>query len=582
MSESQSYGLAKVVRYLPRFLVFVFRYFPSARIALAVAALGVVIEYVALSAMLPLAGDAGRRSATASSIIDIWQTLAVQVGLPDSSRTWLWIFILLLGMRIVVSFIQLALNTWTSKRILAHLSGGAFSRVLTREPLTEIYRRTVGHYTSLAGDEAARVGQVFFNLAQMLSALFAAIIGLVVLYTFSPQVFNLTILFLMLSALGIGLAVKRVFLWSSESIVLSREANTTFIEAFNGIRSIRSMAGEEFVAERYRGFLTRYSRLLFYLDMFNYGSRALPGLILVMLGLVALFPSAGYFQEISAIYFFTVTTMLIRVLSFLGTVVSSGGRLAIDIRAAFDLDDIVGELPEQQVISPKIPVFYVHEITLTNLSCGYVREQPVLTDVVAQLRAGRCYALVGRSGSGKSTLSDVLLGLLTPISGKLYVEGLSYEQLNLASLRRRVVLVEQQTRIFSGTVRENIAFGLVLTDDEVKAAVEAAGLHEFIMDIPNGLEAHLDYQGANLSGGQRQRIGLARAIVRQPDVLILDEATSALDSQTRELVIKRLKEIFCARILVFITHDAHVIQVADEILHIRNGRLETEVRQVKV
>lgn len=579
--QKNLYGIAKVAGYLPKFTSFVFRNFLSAHLAVVVAMAGVLLEYGALSVMLPLASAEGQKAGGISSkAVEFWHQAAEILRLPVEPRTWLWLFLLLLGLRIAVGFTQLALNTWVSKRILAHLSGGIFSQVVVNEPLSEIYRRTIGHYTALAGDEAVRVGQVFFHMAQAVSALVAALIGLIVLFIFSPFVFKLTLLFLLLSGLAIGLAMRHVFSWSNESAFLSREANTTFIEAFNGIRSIRSMAGEEFVAQRYRNFINRYGRVLFLLDVFNHGSRSVPGLILIILGLIVLFPGVAGLGEFSVVYFFTVTTMLIRVLSFLGTAVASGGRVAIDIRAAFDLNDIIDSSTASQIVAEEgAKVNSVRSMTITGLSCGYVTEHPVLSEVTVQMRAGRIYALVGRSGSGKSTLSDVLLGLLAPMSGELFIGDQPYDRINLASLRRKVVLVEQQTRIFSGSVKENIAFGLEPTDAALQVAVETSGLAELIDTLPAGLDTRLDYQGANLSGGQRQRIGLARAIVRQPDVLILDEATSALDAQTRELVLRNLKSLFHDRILLFVTHDNYVMQQVDEIWHIKKGKLVIEDRR---
>jgi len=566
--------------YLPRFTLYVFKHFPSARFAVIVAVFGVILEYLALSVMLPLANaNTQNVSSISSSVLDIWRRAAGLMGLADEPRTWLWLFLLLLGIRIIIGFAQITLNTWVSKSIHVNLSGETFSRVVKSEPLSEIYRRSVGYYISLAGDEAVRVGQVFFNLAQMLSALIAAAIGLIVLLIFSPIVFKLTLVFLFLSGLSIGLATKRVFSWSHESAVICREASTTFIEAFNGVRSIRSMAGEEFVAKRYRNALDRYGRVLFFLDVFNHGSRALPGLILIVLGLGALFPSINLFPDFSPIFFFTVTTMLIRVLSFLGTVVSSGGRVAIDLRAAFDLDDIISESAEHNPTSVVGEIISdVSNITISNLSCGYACGHPVLTEISVQMNAGFSYALVGKSGTGKSTLSDVLLGLLPPMSGILQIGNLQYNQIDLLSLRRKVVLVEQQTRIFSDTVHENIAFGLYPSDEEIEAAVKAADLNEFINSLPNGLATRLDYQGANLSGGQRQRIGLARALVRCPDVLILDEATSALDGQTRDKILQNLQVLFHDKILFFITHDAHIMQIVDEIWHLKKGKLIVETK----
>lgn len=544
-----------------------------------VALVGVFLEYVALSVMLPLSMAEPENGGLSSWVRDIWHVVVAALGFPENSKTWIWLFLIFLGLRISVGYLQLILNTWVSKRIHAHLSGGIFSHVVLAEPMAEIYRRSVGHYTALGGDEAVRVGQVFFNIAQMLSALVAALIGLIVLYIFSPFVFKLTLIFLLISAIAIALVMKYVFTWSNESALLCREATTTFIEALNGIRSIRSMAGERFATQRYHHLINRYARILFFLDIFNHGTKAIPGLILIMLGAIVLFPSTNSDASFSAVYFFTATTMLIRVLSFMGAAVSSGGRALIDIRSALDLNEVISkseQLTVEAQTNSKCVVHSVGSLSMRSLACGYEVGRPVLSEISLDLVAGRSYALIGKSGSGKSTLSDVILGLLRPMSGELSIDGVSYDQFDLTSLRRKVVLVEQQTRIFSGSIRENIAFGLSPTDAEINVAVEASGLTEFIATLPKGLETHLDYQGANLSGGQRQRIGLARAIIRQPDVLILDEATSALDSQTRDAVLKNLFSLLKDRILLFITHDGHITQSVDEVWHIRKGKLIVE------
>jgi ABC-type bacteriocin/lantibiotic exporter with double-glycine peptidase domain len=580
-SRNNRYGLLTVVNYLPRFISFIFTHFPSSKIALIVSALGVLSEFAALSVMFPLAGvNTLTNSTTSSTLVETWREIAAWVGFADELRTWLFFLMLLLGLRITIGFAQLALNTWVSKSIFTQISSSTFSNVVINEPIAIIYRRSIGHYISLAGDEAVRLGQVFFHLSQTLTALVSAGIGLIVLFIYSPLAFLLTLFFLLFSGLCIGINLKKVFSWSTEAAYLTREANTTFIESFNGIRSIRSMGGDTYVSRQYRKFNDRYGRVLFLLDVFNHAARTLPGLLLILLGLIALFPTNSLFQDFTAIYFFTVTTMLIRVLGFLGVAVSSGGRLAIDIRAAFDLEDIIRH-NSVKIEEPKTAklVTTVSKISMVNLFCGYSENDPILRNVSAELISGRSYALVGKSGSGKSTLSDILLGLLPPLSGELLIEGSPYYDLSLTSLRRKVVLVEQQSRIFSGSVRENIALGLDVSAMDLQNAIETAGLSEFIDSLPKGLETRLDYQGANISGGQRQRIGLARAILRKPDVLILDEATSALDSNTRDLILQRLKLIFENKILLFITHDSYVTRVVDEVWNIKDSNLEIEVRK---
>jgi ABC-type bacteriocin/lantibiotic exporter with double-glycine peptidase domain len=569
------YGFLRVATYLPRFVGFVFANFKAAKYALLLAVFGVFLEYVALSVMLPLASskDGHNSIGISGSVITVWVKIASTLGFTDEPRTWLWLFLLLLGARITFGFAQIALNSWVSRSIFAKLSGETFSRVVISEPLTEIYSRSIGYYTAIAGDEAVRVGLVFFHLMQILSALLSAAIGLFLLSVFSFEAFKFTILFLLIAAASIGAMVKKVFFWSNEVALLSRETNTTFIEAFNGIRSIRSMAGETFVARTYRNSNNLYGRVLFILDVANYGLRTIPGLVLIFLGLIVLFPSTGLFKEFSAIYFFTVITMLIRVLSFFGTVVSSGGRLVIDIRAAFDLDEVVGPKSEKPNLNSEVRISHVNTINMINLDCGYVEGKPVLKDISAQFKSGYSYALVGESGSGKSTLSDNLLGLLPPLSGDIEIDNISYRQIDMTSLRQKVILVEQHTQIFSGSIRENISFGLSLTDSEITRAIEIAELKKLINTLPHGFDTRLDYRGANLSGGQRQRIGIARAIVRNPDMLILDEATSALDHETRDRVVRSLIELFSDKILLFITHDISITKSVDKVWRIKHGSL---------
>jgi ATP-binding cassette subfamily B protein len=338
------------------------------------------------------------------------------------------------------------------------------------------------------------------------------------------------------------------------------------------------MGGERYVANKYLDHILRYSKTLFFLDMHNSSIRLVPGLILIVLSLVLLFPPSELMGEVSVVSLFAIFAILTRVLTSLGIVLSSGGKMLIDIHSAIDLNDVIraheGGAGKNEIAHEKVSE--IKSIELSNLSYRYQSNSPILIDISGELTSGNTYALVGKSGAGKSTLSDILLGLLTPISGRAMIGGLSYEKIDVKSIRRRMILVEQQTRIFSSSIKENVKFGLPCTDDEINFAVDASGLRPYVNSLSDGLDTLLDYQGANLSGGQRQRIGLARAIVRNPDVLILDEATSALDSQTRDVVLKNLKELYKNKILLFITHDNNIIQAVSEVWHIENGSLMIE------
>ncbi|WP_353427861.1 ATP-binding cassette domain-containing protein [Polynucleobacter sp. MWH-UH19D] len=570
-----SHRLSQIVTASPIFFKYVFKNFPLTYVALIGILLGVILEYAVLSIMIPLSVSGGAQNIRSVKVIELWNEVAYFCSMPNDPATWLWIFLLLFSLRMIIGLLQIILNTIISKKIHAELSASTFAAVISKVPISEIYKRTIGYYMGLAGDDAIRVGQLFFSFVQMLSALLAALVGLAVLYLYSANVFIFTVIFLSICGFILGFLLEKILTLSIESSKFSREASTAFIEAFNGLRSIRSMAAENYVDARYKKAVYRYTKVLFRIEVFNHASRTIPGLVLLVGGLVLIFPGSGLIENVSIVYFFVVTTMLVRVLSFLGVAVYSGGKLAADIRAVLDLKQIIIESEKYKGIETKnSPIETVNKIVLSDLSCGYIAGQPILSGITAQMKPGTVYALIGKSGSGKSTLSDILLGLLQPMAGGLEISGIPFERLDINSIRRRIILVEQQTRIFSASIRENITFGFPSTDSGIRAAVDASGLTEFIDSLPFGIDTELDYQGGNLSGGQRQRIGLARALIRNPDMLILDEATSALDPQTRDAVLKNLMMLYKEKILLFITHDKYLIELVDEIWRIHNGRLE--------
>lgn len=556
-----------------RFLLFVFQNFPIAYWALAIMALGIFFEYLALSLMIPLSGGG---QGISLAIAQIWRQFAAHIGLSDEPRVWLWLFLLALGLRIFIGLIQVGLNAKVSKLIHSALSSSSFSSVVSDVPMKDIYKHSVGHYMALAGDDSIRVGQLFFSFLQILSALLSAAIGLFALYLYDTNAFMTIAAFLLCCAAILGSLIRRMLSLSSKSRVLAKEAVSVFVDVLNGLRSIRSMVAERYVNLKYGATLHRYTRILYEIDIYNHSSRTLPGLLLIVVGLVLLFPGAGLAEDVSVVFFFTVIAIIIRILSFLGVAVFSAGRIVADIGAIYDLGHIM-DLPKSQYMAKdKVAIEAVKEINISNLSCGYVDGKNIISRMSGVFRAGKVYAVIGGSGSGKSTLSDVLLGLLRPASGGISIGKVDYDEITPLSLRQKVVLVEQQTKIFNGSIRENIEFGFNAADAEIKAAVQVAGLDEFVMGLLDGLETRLEYQGANISGGQRQRIGLARAILRKPEVLILDEATSALDSQTRDVVLESLRAQFKDKILIFITHDAKITGLADEVWSLKGGELSIQ------
>lgn len=215
------------------------------------------------------------------------------------------------------------------------------------------------------------------------------------------------------------------------------------------------------------------------------------------------------------------------------------------------------------------------EIRFDRVTLQYPGTQtPAVMDLSFTLPAGKVTALVGASGAGKSSVADLLVGLYEPTAGRILVDGVDRRELSLADWWARLGVVSQDTFVFNTTIRENIRFGrLDATDAEVERAAAAAYADEFIAQLPQGYDTVVGERGYRLSGGQRQRLALARAILRQPEILILDEATSALDSHSESLVQKALYEFQRQRTVLVIAHRLSTIRHADQILVLEKGRL---------
>lgn len=193
------------------------------------------------------------------------------------------------------------------------------------------------------------------------------------------------------------------------------------------------------------------------------------------------------------------------------------------------------------------------------------------------VKQGETIALVGESGSGKTTILNMLIGFILPSGGQLMLDGKDMKGLNLRTYRRFLSVVPQTPVLFTGTVRENITYGLEhVSEEQIAQAVEAANLSEVVKRLPQGLDTMIEEHGANLSGGQRQRISIARALIRNPQVIILDEATSALDSISESEIQEALERLTKGRTTFIVAHRLSTVRGADRILVIGQGRIREQ------
>ena len=234
-----------------------------------------------------------------------------------------------------------------------------------------------------------------------------------------------------------------------------------------------------------------------------------------------------------------------------------------------DLDEKITDLPDAKPLPP-----IKGKVEFKDITFSYKEGQPAIQHISLTAEPGQMIALVGPSGSGKSTIANLIPRFYDVDSGVISIDGHDIRQVTSDSLREQIGLVPQETMLFSTSVMENIRYGrLDATDEEVVEAARAANAEEFIKDLPEGYDTKLGERGLNLSGGQRQRLAIARAILKNPRVLILDEATSALDTESEKIVQDALDNLMVGRTSFVIAHRLSTIFNADQIFVVENGHL---------
>ena len=426
------------------------------------------------------------------------------------------------------------------------------------------------------------VQEVENSIANSLSAatkeLFLLIAYIVVLFGISVKLTLFSLLVLPVSGIFIAFLVRRMKQDAQAGQQRLAGLLSILDETFGGMRVVKGFNAEGFVLAKFQTENEGYRRSVRSLanrrelaSPFSeaMGVAVVAGILLYGGSLVL----SGQ-SELSAaafIAYLATFSQVTRPAKEISNAFSSSQRGLASGDRILELLDTPPALPDKPDATELVD--FQDKMELRNVSFAYEPGTPVLRDISFTIPKGKTIALVGASGGGKSTIADLIPRFYDPNVGVILIDGVDLRDCRAASVRAQMGIVTQESILFNDTIFNNIAFGSAATEAEVIQAARIANAHEFINQQPNGYQTTIGDRGSRLSGGQRQRISIARAVLKNPPILILDEATSALDTESEKLVQEALTRLMANRTTLVIAHRLSTIQHADEILVIQQGRI---------
>jgi subfamily B ATP-binding cassette protein MsbA len=431
-----------------------------------------------------------------------------------------------------------------------------------------------GKLVNTLGTETWRVANALSVLADMLINLcMAAIFGMLLLALSWKLTLIAAVFFLLVTGVT-RLVTAKVRSLGREAVTANSSFAERMMEAFNGLRVIRLFGNERWEQERFDAASLEVRRTFFRVDRLSQLvhpiSEVLTAVFLVIVLVTATANRAEFAGTVAfLLLLYRLQTRVKTLDSQRVTLEGLTGSLE-EVAALLRRDDkpyLASGHSRPETLAPGISF---EGVTLAYPS----RANPALADLTLLIPAGKTTALIGTSGAGKTTVASLVFRLYDPTEGRITAGGTDLKDLDLAWWRSRLAVVSQDVHLFDATVEENIAYGKPgVTPQEVTTAARQAQALEFILALPEGFATRLGERGLRLSGGQKQRIALARALVRNPDILLLDEATNALDLESERLVQDAIEAVTHSKTVLVIAHRINTVESADQIIVLEGGRV---------
>ncbi|MBW4510109.1 MAG: ABC transporter ATP-binding protein/permease [Scytonematopsis contorta HA4267-MV1] len=445
-------------------------------------------------------------------------------------------------------------------------------------PLSFFAKSRSGELLNTITTEIEKLKQWFSGVSFLFTRGLTTVVYFSWMFTLSWQ---LTIIsFMLFALLAVGLSTLNARTREGSFNVSTANANFTSvaIEFINGIRTVQAFTTQDFERKRFykaaNELLNSAAKVSLIWNMVRPLAQGLASTVLIsMLALsFTIFSASGNLQVASLLTYFFV---LFRVVPMMQDINGTRAYLSTLYGAAENIKKLVST-DDKHYPTNGTKKFYGlnRSIQLVSVDFGYEPKNLVLENVTLSIERGKTTALVGQSGAGKSTLVDLIPRFYDVTDGHLLIDGINVREFDMNSLRQKMAIVSQDTFIFNTSVWNNIAYGSTnASEAEIREAARLANALNFVEEMPEGFDTVLGDRGVRLSGGQRQRIAIARALLRDPEILILDEATSALDSVSERLIQESIEKLSVGRTVIAIAHRLSTIAKADKVVVLEAGRV---------
>ena len=549
-------------------------------IAASISVLTIVVsllEGLNLGLLIPLletldSTDSGDIHWVSRAFAGVFDTLGIPLTLGPILLT-LGVFVLAIS---ILKYLRMIMTGKLSMDFLVWLRSRYMWSALQAD-MSFFHSQKLGVMTDTLKTQTERSADSLGRFIELVSNLLMALTYLALALLMAPLLSMVALLTLLLVSLAMQHFISKTKLMAKTLVLRDNDLQVEALETLGGIHIVKSFILEQlrwmsFIhrAENVRdtGYrIYRYSTQMIVLQEF---------IQFVLIGGIVFIGVSVLDVGIAVIVALLFT--LYRLGPKVATLNNQRQSLMVSLAAVDFVQGAMESMSRAKIISGDRPFTKLqHALEMKDVNFSYNGSAEVLRDTSFLVERGKFIAIVGTSGAGKSTLMDLILRLYDPDKGQILVDGVDLRELDLASWRKSIGIVSQDTYLFNDTVANNIALWRPeATEDKVIDAAQQAYAHDFIKGLPQGYETTVGDRGWNLSGGQRQRIAMARAIVMKPEILLLDEATSSLDSESEQMIQESMKELRATCTIVVVAHRISTIQDADRIVVVSDGKIVEE------